>query len=341
MIRIDGSSGEGGGQILRSSLSLSLATGKAFRIENIRAKRERPGLLRQHLTAVLAAAEIGGAQVEGASLGSRSLSFVPGEVKPGNHRFVIGTAGSGTLVLQTILPALMIASATSSITIEGGTHNLQAPPFDFLERCFLPVIGKLGPKVVVKLERYGFYPAGGGSFTVTIEPCSRLSPVELVERGEITRRQAVAIVANLPRRIAERETETVARLLNWDAGQFEILETRKSVGPGNIVLIEIGTSAGVTEVFCGFGRLGTTAENVATEAAKEVRRYLASTAMVGEHLADQLLLPFALAGGGAFSAVRLNRHAKTNMEVISSFLSVGFETLEEAGRTRVEVIRKS
>lgn len=341
MIRIDGSAGEGGGQILRSSLSLSLAIGKAFRIENIRAKRERPGLLRQHLTAVLAAAEIGGAQVEGANLGSQSLTFEPGTVNSGNHRFVIGTAGSGTLVLQTILPALMTASGTSSITIEGGTHNLQAPPFDFLERCFLPAIGKLGPRVTLKLERYGFYPAGGGSFSVTIEPCTRLSPVQLIQRGDIVNRKAVAIVANLPRRIAQREIDTVAKMLNWGAGQIEIIETKKSVGPGNIVLIEIGTSVGVTEVFCGFGRLGTAAESVATEAAKEARCYLASNAVAGEHLADQLLLPFALAGAGAFTAVRLNRHARTNMEVISSFLPVEFETAQEKGCVLVEVKRKS
>src|SRR5580700_3526091 len=165
MIRIDGSSGEGGGQILRSSLSLSLVTGKAFRMENIRAKRERPGLLRQHLTAVLAATEIGSAQVEGASLGSQTLTFIPGSVRPGNYRFVIGTAGSGTLVLQTILPALMTANEPSQITIEGGTHNMHAPPFDFLEKVFLPIINRLGPKITVNLARYGFYPAGGGCFT--------------------------------------------------------------------------------------------------------------------------------------------------------------------------------
>ena len=340
MIRIDGSSGEGGGQILRSSLSLSLATGKPFRIENIRAKRERPGLLRQHLTAVLAAAEISEAKVEGANLGSRELTFEPGAVKPGNYRFVIGTAGSGTLVLQTILPALMTASGPSQLTIEGGTHNLQAPPFDFLEKCFLPVIAKLGPTVTVKLERYGFYPAGGGSFSVAIEPCARLSPVQLTERGDITHRKAVAVVANLPRSIAQREVDTVTKLLNWEAEQLEIVEARKSIGPGNIVSIEIGTSGGVTELFSGFGRLGASAESVATEAAKEARCYLASNAVAGEHLADQLLLPFALANGGAFTAVRLNRHARTNMDVITSFLPVEFESAQEKGCVRVEVKRR-
>jgi RNA 3'-terminal phosphate cyclase (ATP) len=337
MIRIDGSSGEGGGQILRSSLGLSLATGKAFRIENIRAKRERPGLLRQHLTAVLAASEVGGAQVEGAALGSKTLTFIPGTVRPGKHRFVIGTAGSSTLVFQTILPALMLASGPSQITIEGGTHNQAAPPFDFLEKCFLPVINRLGPKVRVNLERYGFYPAGGGSFNATVEPCERLSPTDLIKRGEITRRSVVAIVANLSPGIARREIETVAHLLNWDKEYMQIVETRNSVGPGNVVLIEVGTSTGMAELFCGFGRLGASAESVATEAVKEARTYIASEAAVGEHLADQLLLPFALAGGGAFTASKLNRHARTNMDVVSTFLPVRFETREESGYTKVEV----
>jgi RNA 3'-terminal phosphate cyclase (ATP) len=338
MIRIDGSSGEGGGQILRSSLGLSLATGKAFRIENIRAKRERPGLLRQHLTAVLAASEIGGAEVEGANLGSKTLTFTPGTVRSGKHCFVIGTAGSSTLVFQTILPALMSTSGPSHITIEGGTHNLRAPPFDFLEKCFLPVINRLGPKVIVNLERYGFYPAGGGCFTATIQPCERLSPIDLAERGEITRRSVLAIVANLSRAIAQREIDTVGHLLNWEKECMQIVETKNSVGPGNIVLIEVGTSAGVTELFCGFGRLGASAESVATEAAKEARAYITSEAAVAEHLADQLLLPFALAGGGVFTASKLNRHARTNMDVVSSFLPVRFATCQEVGRTRVEVI---
>src|SRR5580704_16467088 len=328
MIRIDGSSGEGGGQILRSSLSLSLATGKPFRIENIRAKRERPGLLRQHLTAVLAACEISGAQVEGASLGSPALNFIPGAVRPGEYHFKIGTAGSGTLVLQTILPALMTAESPSSITIEGGTHNMLAPPFNFLEKCFLPVIGRMGPKVEVNLERYGFYPAGGGRFTVKIEPCAELSPIDYLERGEITRRRVTAIVANLNRAIAMREIEKVVKLLNWEGESTEIVDVKDSGGPGNIILIEVGTSTGMAEVLCGFGRLGASAEAVAKEAADEALAYISSDAAAGEHLADQLLLPFALAGGGSFTAEKLNRHARTNMEVIREFLPVKFVTRE-------------
>jgi RNA 3'-terminal phosphate cyclase (ATP) len=150
----------------------------------------------------------------------------------------------------------------------------------------------------------------------------------------------VAIVANLPRGIAQREANTVARLLNWDERCVEIMETKNSAGPGNIVLIELATSMGMTELFCGFGRLEASAESVATSAAKEARTYLASNAAAVEHLADQPLLPFALAGGGVFTAVKLNRHARTNMDVISTFLPVEFVTCEEPGRTRVEVIAR-
>jgi RNA 3'-terminal phosphate cyclase (ATP) len=336
MIRIDGSTGEGGGQMLRSALSLSLVTGKAFRMENIRAKREKPGLLRQHLTAVLAACEIASAQAEGATLGSKILTFTPGSVQSGNYRFAVGTAGSGTLVFQTILPALMTARGRSEIIIEGGTHNMQAPPLDFLQKAFLPVINRLGPKVEICFEKYGFYPAGGGRFTATIEPCDRLSTIQLVERGEIERRGAVAIVANLPRNIAQRETDTIVNLLNWDAQSTQIVETRNSVGPGNIVLIEL-TSSNVTEVFCGFGRIGASAESVASEAADAVRSYLVSGAVAGEHLTDQLLLPFALAGGGAFTAEKLNLHSRTNMEIIRCFLPVDFLTTQEGNLVKLEV----
>ena len=336
MVRIDGSAGEGGGQMLRSALSLSLATGKAFRMENIRAKREKSGLLRQHLTAVHAASEVGSAQVEGATLGSKTLTFIPGSVRSGSYHFAVGTAGSSTLVFQTILPALMTASGRSEVTIEGGTHNMQAPPLDFLQKVFLPVVNRLGPQIEIRLEKYGFYPAGGGCFTATVEPCERLSSFELLERGEIEHRSAVAIVANLARSIAQREIDTVAKLLNWDAECTQIVETKNSVGPGNIVLIEL-SSSNFTEVFCGFGRIGASAESVASEAVDAARSYLVSEAAAGEHLTDQLLLPFALAGGGSFSAVTLNMHAKTNMEIIRKFLPIRFEVVEQEKRVCVSI----
>jgi RNA 3'-terminal phosphate cyclase (ATP) len=323
MIRIDGSMGEGGGQMLRTALSLSLVTGQPFVIEKIRAQRDKPGLLRQHLTAVLAASEISGARVDGATLGSKTLTFAPGKNRPGKYHFAVGTAGSATLVFQTILPALMTASGPSRLVIEGGTHNTQAPPYDFLAKTFLPLLQRLGPRIDVKLERYGFYPAGGGRFTAEIEPCLKLASAQFMDRGEITHRRVVAVVANLARHIAQREVDAVGHSLGWNSECYEVFETRDSPGPGNVVLIEIGSDS-ITEVFSGFGRLGASAEKVAAEAAEAARSYLASAAFAGEHLADQLLLPLALAGGGSFTATELSLHSRTNMEVISLFLPVTF-----------------
>jgi RNA 3'-terminal phosphate cyclase (ATP) len=339
MIRIDGSSGEGGGQMLRTALSLALCTEQPFRIENIRAKREKPGLLRQHLTGVLAAKEIGNAKVDGATLGSKTLQFAPGNVCAGEYRFAVGTAGSSTLVLQTILPALITAAGPSKLTLEGGTHNMQAPPFDFLKKTFLPLLNRLGPKVTVNLERYGFYPAGGGRFTAEIEPCAKLTPFDLLERSEIAHRRVVAVVANLARGIAEREIQTVSHLLNWPAEALEILETKESPGPGNVVMVEIGNGV-LTEIFTGFGRLGASSEKVATEAAGPARSYLASDAVAGEFLADQLLLPLALAGGGSFTTTKLTQHARTNMAVISQFLPVAFETEPTENSLRVRIVKR-
>ena len=337
MIRIDGSFGDGGGQILRTSLSLSLATGKPFCIEKIRAGRERPGLLRQHLTAVLAAAEIGAAEVNGATLGSTELTFSPGNVRPGEYKFTVGTAGSGTLVFQTILPALMLASGTSRLVIEGGTHNTAAPPFDFLAGTFLPLVERMGPKVQLQFERYGFYPAGGGRFCAEIHPVNTLNGIQIGERGEITSRRATAVVANLPRHIAQREVETVGKMLNWGPEQFSVQESRNSAGPGNIVMIEIG-SREVTEIFSAFGQVALAAEKVASIAAREARDYLVSRAAVGEHLTDQILLPLALAGKGSFTAQKINMHARTNMAVISEFLPVRFDLCEEQGLVTVNVV---
>jgi RNA 3'-terminal phosphate cyclase (ATP) len=340
VVEIDGSFGEGGGQILRTSLSLSLVTGKPFRIDNIRAGREKPGLLRQHLTAVLAAAEVGGAKVEGATLGSQAITFAPGAVRPGEYRFAVGTAGSGTLVFQTVLPALMLASGPSKVIIEGGTHNHAAPPYHFLVRAFLPLVERMGPKFKMQFERYGFYPAGGGRFIAEIEPVRSLSPVHIGERGEIASRKVHAVVANLPKHIGQREVETASRMLNWGTETHLVEATRESAGPGNVVMIEIQSNE-VTEIFTDFGKLGVSAEKVAQNAAREAREYLVSNASAGEHLTDQLLLPMALAGRGSFTALKLNLHARTNMDAIGKFLPAGFRTTDASGHTKVEISRCS
>jgi RNA 3'-terminal phosphate cyclase (ATP) len=321
MVRIDGSMGEGGGQILRSALALSLLTGRELSMSRIRGGRRKPGLLRQHLTALGAAVEVGSARAEGAALGSTELRFIPGRVRAGRHVFSVGTAGSATLVLQTVLPALITAASASNLTLEGGTHNPFAPPFDFLERSFLPCIGKMGPKVTCTLKRPGYYPAGGGRFTVTIEPVERLTPLTMNERGGLRQKRARAVVSRLSPRIARRELAVVQKMLDWPEEALETVEEHRSTGPGNYLALELAYE-NVTEVFSGFGQRGVPAEDVAGGVVREVREYLATDAPVGRHLADQLLLPMAMAGRGSFRTLSPSEHALTNMEVIRHFLDV-------------------
>ncbi len=335
LIQLDGSQGEGGGQILRSALALSMVTGRPFRIDNIRAGRSKPGLLRQHLTAVKAAQEVSAASVRGAHLGATSLEFVPSQVQGGEYAFAIGTAGSTTLVLQTVLPALMTASSRSTLVLEGGTHNMFAPSVHFLQFAFLPLLRQMGPTVDATLERHGFYPAGGGRIVVAIRPCSQLAPVSLLTRGEIRRRRAVALIAGLPGVIARRELDVVRDKLGWDESCLHIEQLKDSVGPGNTLSIELESDA-VTEVFTGFGQKGVSAEEVGDRAVQEVRAYLKADVPVWEHLADQLLLPMAIAGRGSFVTGALSRHAETNIEVIRRFLPVDIRVdASERGPSKV------
>jgi RNA 3'-phosphate cyclase len=220
MLTLDGSAGEGGGQILRSALALSLLTGTPFRIEKIRARRAKPGLLRQHLTAVQAAARIGSAQVEGAELGSRALTVRPGTVAPGEYHFAIGSAGSACLVVQTVLPPLLLASGPSVLIVEGGTHNPAAPSWDFLARVFFPLLERMGARIRTKLERHGFYPAGGGRLRVEIDPVSTLAPLELLKRGEIAERSA---------RVYRATSQTAS--CAWSATSFRASSTMLTPSP--------------------------------------------------------------------------------------------------------------
>ena len=194
------------------------------------------------------------------------LAFRPKQIRPGVYKFSVGTAGSTTLVLQAVLPALVVADAPSALILEGGTHNPFAPPFDFLAKSFLPLVNGTGPHVAARLERPGFYPAGGGCITVQIQPAAKLDRLELTDRGEITARRVRAIVANLPRHIAERECRTVLGKMGWDESCQTIEEIKSSRGPGNVVMIELESRA-VTAVFVGFGKRGVKAEEVAMQAA--------------------------------------------------------------------------
>ncbi len=334
MVTIDGSFGEGGGQILRTSLSLSLVTGKPFSIHNIRAGRKKPGLMQQHLTAVNAAAEIGQAAIEGNRIGSQAFTFKPDIIKPGDYHFAIGSAGSCTLVFQTILPALLMAGEPSEIILEGGTHNPFAPPFDFLDKAYLPIINRMGPKVNAVLEKPGFYPAGGGRFKVSINPTG-FNRIDLLERRNIVHKTARASVANLPIKIAKRELKIIREMLEWGREQLNAVNVENSQGPGNILTIEI-ESENITEVFTGFGEKGVSAEKVAKRAVKSVQEYLASNVPVGRYLADQLLIPMALAGGGKFRTLSPTKHTTTNAEIIKKFIDVDI-AINEYDQNRWEI----
>jgi RNA 3'-terminal phosphate cyclase (ATP) len=335
MIEIDGSLGEGGGQVLRTSLALAAITGRAVRIDNVRARRSKPGLQRQHLACVLAAAEVCGARVRGASVGSGRVDLEPGLVRAGEYRFEIGTAGSTGLVLQTVLPILVCAEAPSRVVITGGTHNPLAPCADFLRQTFLPVLARMGAAVSLEVERHGFYPAGGGAIACAITP-GRLGAIDLIDAGPITRRRARAIVARLPTHVAERELAVVRDRLGWDASDLEIVSV-DAAGPGNALLLEI-ERAGVTEVVSGFGEKGLRAELVAERACAELEAHLAHGAPIGTHLADQLLLPMTLARAGRFRTGPLSLHATTNLAVIGRFVDdVRFDVAEAGGTTLVSV----
>ena len=337
MIVIDGSFGEGGGQIIRTSLALSLVTGKPFRVERVRARREKPGLQRQHLTAVMAAAEVGRARVEGARVGAREFSFEPGEVTPGDYTFSIGTAGSTTLVLQTVLPPLMISAGPSLLTLDGGTHNVHAPPFDFIQKAFLPLVNRTGPRVAVELARYGFYPPGGGRFQVFIEPAGEPSRLDLDDRGEIRRRLARALVVKLPPSVAERELAIVRARLGWSDDELTVATSNNALSPGNVLTLEVETEH-LVELVTGMGERGVRAETVAERACDEMQAYLDAGAAVGEHLADQLLLPLALGAGGSYTTVTPSLHTTTNIEIIKTFLDVKItRTQLTEGQWRIDV----
>lgn len=318
MIDIDGAQGEGGGQIVRNACALSLVTGIPFRLHSIRAGRDKPGLMRQHLTAVEAACAIGKAECDGLTLGAREIIFRPGRVTPGDYRFAIGTAGSTGLVLQTILMPLVLAGGPSRLVLEGGTHNMQAPPFEFVDRVFLSLVNRMGPTVEARLVRHGFYPRGGGRLEVTITP-ARLTPIECIDRGRLLRTAVTAVRAAVPEDVTDRELKAARGVLeDWPLTSFQTAEVPEDQGPGNIVLLE-AEFENVTEIFSGFGSLGVSAERVAVGAARRMAGYLRSSAFAGPYLVDQLLLPFALAGAGCLTTVKPSNHARTAAALIEPF----------------------
>ncbi len=325
-LTIDGSQGEGGGQILRTSLSLSMCLGQPVRVENIRAGRKKPGLLRQHLTCVRAAKEICNAVVEGEKLGASSIDFNPGQIRAGNYHFAIGTAGSTSLVFQTILPALLKTDEQSTVNFEGGTHNMQAPSYEFITQCFLRNLKNMGLQVNCELLQYGFYPNGGGHWISQIQPVENVKELKLLDRGDRVARSATTFTSKIPMHVSQRELQKVTEKLNWSSD--ELFENKvDSSGPGNLISLKLAFENTV-ELFDEVAQRGLTAERVAGKAINRLKHYLNSRAVAGEHLADQLLLPMVLNAGGSFITHALSEHVITNINVINQFIDSAISIVE-------------
>lgn len=316
---LDGRRGEGGGQILRSALALSVATGRPFRLEHVRARRRQPGLLRQHLTAVHAAAAVGRAQVEGAVLGSRTLAFTPTDLCTGEHVFDVGSAGSTSLVIQAALPPLLAASAPSTLVVTGGTHAKAQPPFEFLDRVWLGALRRVGAVAAARLVRPGFFPAGGGRIEVAVGPSAGWRELDLVAAGAPVAVQARAYVSALPRAIAERELAVVGRRLGWPSSALDLVEVEQPQGPGNAVVL-LQEHEHAADVAGALGAPGVPAERVAAEAVGQARSWQRAGLPVGPWLADQLMVPLALGAGGRYRTGILSSHARTNRETVQAFL---------------------
>jgi RNA 3'-terminal phosphate cyclase (ATP) len=336
MLNIDGMTGEGGGQVLRTALGLSVVTQTPFAIDKIRAGRKKPGLQRQHLTGVLAAARVGCAHVEGAAIGSTSLTFTPSACNGGTYEFAINSAGSTGLVLQTVLPALWAADSSSTVTITGGTHNPMAPPFDFLKKSFAPVMHRMGAGLELQLDRHGFYPAGGGKIRARIAPASwsKLDLLDAPGPAEVT---AQILSSSLHPRVSDRECKSVRRAFDLRPSQVDIIDV-DAAGPGNAVMINVQLGR-VEEVVTQMGERGVLAEHVASRAVQRAKSLIDAKVSVGEHLADQLLIPMAMAGGGAFRTCMPTLHTQTNAQIIEMFLPVKFSMREDeaAGNWVIEV----
>jgi RNA 3'-terminal phosphate cyclase (ATP) len=346
---IDGSSGEGGGQVLRTSLALAVLTGQPVRIERIRAGRKHPGLRPQHLTGVRAAAAICDARLEGDELNSQTITFVPsGPARPGRYTFDVvevaqgGSAGSVGLVLQTVLLPLALADGESLLTLRGGTHVPWAPSVSYLEHVFLPRMAQMGVQAQIELDRWGFYPAGGGEIRVTIagrqDP---LHPLRMTERGALQKTWGLAVVTNLPAHIPQRMANRASNVLA-EAGLQAHMEPRRlrGAGPGAGIFL-FAEYVHATVGFTAYGRKGLPAEHVAEAACEELLAHHRSGAPVDPYLADQLVLPMALVEGESrASTSQVSRHLLTNVSIVQRFLGREVYVDGELGKAGILVAKR-
>jgi len=344
LIEIDGSYGEGGGQILRTALSLSAILQKPFSIHHIRSKRKNPGLQAQHLEAVEALARITEAQTEGVKFGSQKITFLPQKILPGNYQFEVKTAGSTLLLFQAMFLPLLMAQRPSRVTLVGGTHVLWSPPFHYLSEVLLPTLEPMGISIDATIEKWGFYPRGGGKIQLKINPAHQLKPIRLTDRGSLRRIRGLSAISNLPRHIAERQKDQVMKKiqkeLNMDA-EINILYDAPSNGPGSFLFL-LAEYEKTIAGFSSLGQRGKPAEKVADEAVVDLKDYLSSDGCIDPHLADQLVPFMAMTkGNSSFTTTRMTNHLLTNLWIISHFLQGKVEKQGEIGKTgRVDFLNE-
>jgi RNA 3'-phosphate cyclase len=344
MLELDGSFGEGGGQILRTALSLSACLKVPFRIARIRLNRKKPGLMPQHLMGVRAVAEICGADVTGAGPGSTELTFRPGEVKAGSYQFDIGTAGATSLLLQALLPPLIFSGGASGLLLTGGTHVPMSPPFDYIERVFTPALNRTGIAIKVSIQRHGFYPKGGGRILAEISPAQRTDcrkAADFTTQPEVRSVRGVSAVSNLPLSIAERQRTAAERVIAAAGFHVSIkVISVESFGAGTFIFLEpegIDCLAG----FSSIGQRGKRAETVGEEAAKAFLEYAGAHACLEAHLADQIALYLAMNGGiSRFTTACVTQHLLTNLWVIEKFLGIHYAIEGRPGQPGKVVIKQ-
>lgn len=322
---------------------MAAITGRGVEISSIRQGRKNPGLQPQHLTAAQAMAAIADGQLSGDSVGSQRLFFQPQIVTGGDYEFdvsrVKSSAGSVGLVFQAVAPALFFSREPSRLRLRGGTHVDWSPPTTYLERVFLPVLDSMGLRASLRTNRWGWYPNGRGMAEVELSSTSTVKPIELNERGELVRIEGISVVSNLPFSIAKRQRDRFLRRLAAQglSAEFEVSEA-PSMGQGTFILAVAHYERAIAG-FSALGQRGKPAEQVADEAFDEFDQHHVSGRAVDKHLADQVLIYTALAGGvSSFSTCELTGHLLTNCWVIEQFLPVKFRLegkLGEPGHVKV------
>ena len=344
LIEIDGSYGEGGGQILRTALALSAILRKPFTIHRIRSKRKNPGLQAQHLEAAEALAQITQAQTKGVTLGSQKITFIPQRVLPGNYHFGVRTAGSVTLLLQAIFLPLYLAQGASSLTLVGGTHVPWSPSFHYLAEVLLPTLELMGISTDASIENWGFYPRGGGKIQLKINPGNGLRPISLVSRGLLKKIRGISAASNLPRHVAEKQKEQALKRIERELKinvEMTVLYDVPSNGPGSFLFL-LAEYEKTVAGFSSLGSRGKPAEKVADEAVDALKAHMEWDGCIDPHLSDQLVPFLALAAGNSsFTTTQITEHLLTNLWVIGHFLDVTISRTGEKGENgRVEFLNE-